>query len=143
MRIRAILSIKYTPIPVKLEEGEEVLKKIKKVKMAHFKDFLLLTNRRLIFHGYSLQESPSIEMPLTEIVSCELKSSLFGKKKLRVTAKRLVLKNFSNLIIEDVAIHGYSEPPASEFRSGQIDLDGIKDPETLSLETMRLAKARS
>ena len=143
VRIRASLSIKYIPIPVKLEEGEEVLKKIKKVKMAHFKGFLLLTNRRLIFHGYSLQESPSIEMPLTEIVSCELKSSLFGKKKLRVTAKRLVLKNFSNLIIEDVAIHGYSEPPASEFKSGQVDLNGIKDPEALSLEIMRLAKARS
>ena len=143
VRISAALSIKIIPIPIKLEEGEEALKKIKKVKMAHFKGFLLLTNRRLIFHGYSLQESPSIEMPLTEIVSCELKSSLFGKKKLRVTAKRLVLKNFSNLIIEDVAIHGYSEPPASEFRSGQIDLDGIKDPEALSLEIMRLAKARS
>ncbi|HIH96356.1 MAG TPA: hypothetical protein HA348_02500 [Thermoplasmata archaeon] len=136
VRVAAALAFAAIPVPHTLEEGEMVVRKVKGVEGIIGRGSLLLTNQRLIYHGYTLTESFSLDMPLTEIVNCEVKKPLFGKEKLSVTARRAVFKNLSKLVIEEVAIRGFSQPPASIVEPNPQEFKDIEQPETLKSEIM-------
>jgi len=142
VRAAAVFAIGSIPVPMKLEEGEKVVRKVKGVRISGtYNGSLLLTNQRLILHGCSIEQSFSLELPLAEIVNCEVKNPLSGKKKLLVTARRAVYKNPSELVIEEVATRGYSQPPAFAIEPTPQELTGIEDPEALKSEIIEQSRS--
>ncbi len=132
----ATLALGAIPIPMKLEEGETIVKRVKGVGGLESRGFLLLTGQRLIYHGYRALEAFSLEIPLTEIVNCDVKKPLFGGKKLVVTARRAIYKNLSNLVLKEVVTQGFSQPPASTIEPKQLEFGDIMEVETLRTEIM-------
>lgn len=128
VRGAAALSVSNIPIPVTLEKGERMVRRFKEVGgVTAWSGFLLLTNQRLLYHGRNMKLF-SIELPLAEIINCEVKSSLFGKKKLLVTARRAIFKSWSELVIQEVATRGLSQPPASVIEPKPLEFTALKSP---------------
>lgn len=136
VRNTAVLAIGSIPVPIRLEEGERVVRRVKDVDGVMASGFFLLTNKRLIYHGCRTSESFSIEIPLTEIISCEVKKPLIGKRKLLVTGRQAVFKSLSNLVIKEVAMHGYSQPPASVMKPKPLEFT-FKEMEGFKSEIMQ------
>ena len=139
------------PIPVTLEEGERLVRQIEDVYLEglpySFSRLLLLTNRRLIFNGLRVDGSFSYEIPLADIVSCEVKKSIFGKKKIAVAGRQAVFKQRLQLETgvgagatttyswKEVGTDVLREPKLAVFK-------GIKQPETLKSEIMEQVESR-
>lgn len=137
VRKTAILAVGAIPVPMRLGRGERIIRRDEEVRGAAANGFLLLTNKRLIFHACDLSESYSLDIPLTEIISCEIKKkSLFGKEKLLLEARRGILKSWSNLVMNEVAKHGFSQPPESVVILNPIEFTNIKEVERLKSEIM-------
>ena len=136
VRKAAALALCNIPIPIRLEKGETTVRRVERIGGPDSLGFFLLTNERLIYHGYKALESFSLEIPLTEIINCEVKKPLFGGKKLVVTARRAIYKNLSNLVLKEVAAQGFSQPPASTIEPKPLEFGDIKEVETLRMEIM-------
>lgn len=85
------------PFPVVLEKGERELRRVEGVILkrrdATARGPLLLTNLRLIFNGkWDFKEPAYFEWSLGDILGCDVKKQLFGKKKLLVAFKTVLFK---------------------------------------------------
>ena len=124
------------PIPLTLEAGERLVRQIEDVNLELFarEGLLFLTDRRLIFNAVQPAGSFSYEISLADIVSCEMKKSFFGKKKLVVVSQQAVFKQRLQLVSEldrmrwkEVGTLVSKEPKPAVFT-------GIEQPEVLRSE---------
>ena len=130
------------PIPVVLEKGEKEVRRVEGVKLEG-KDiigrgFLLLTDRKLIFNGKLLAGEASMttafEWSLDDVLGCETKSPLFGKKKLLVIFRQGVMK--IRQVTGEIFTHTF-KPKIRERKSIPVyAFTDINQPEVLRSEIM-------
>ena len=139
----AASALSVIPISMELEKGERLVRQLEKVDLEALPSIglLLLTNRRLIFNGVRVAGSFSYELPLKDIVSCEVKKSMFGGKKLAVASQKAILKQRLQL---ETGIGAGASTTYSWKEVGERIIEdpkpavftGIEQPETLRSEIM-------
>jgi uncharacterized protein (UPF0147 family) len=139
----AASALAVIPMSMELGKGERLVRQLEKVDLEALPSIglLFLTNRRLIFNGVRVAGSFSYELLIKDIVSCEVKKSMFGGKKLAVSSPKAILKQRLQL---ETGIGAGASTTYSWKEVGERVMEdpkpavftGIEQPETLKSEIM-------